>query len=95
MGNLFAYRATDPQRMKLAANPIGPRNDSNLKKLADQAEIIVAAWGNHGSFMQRSTLIKKKIGRLHILELNSSGEPKHPLYVKADTNATPWIEEHF
>ena len=90
IGNLFAYRATDPKDMMKASKPIGPRNNSNLLKLAREADLIVAAWGNHGQLMNRSSQVISMLDNLHILALNSSGEPKHPLYVKACTKPTQW-----
>ena len=49
MANLFAYRATQPRIMMLADDPIGPDNDQILFDLVSKADIVVAAWGNHGS----------------------------------------------
>lgn len=90
MANLFAYRATKPTDMKAAPDPIGIDNDQWLLTLANQSQLIVAAWGNHGSFLERSSAVKQLIGDLHYLSLNGSGEPKHPLYIKANTQPTPW-----
>jgi len=51
MSNIFAYRATDPKIMKGATDPVGPDNDEWLVKSSKEAGLIVAAWGNHGEFM--------------------------------------------
>ena len=61
MANLFAYRATQPRIMMLADDPIGPENDQILFDLVSKAKIVVAAWGNHGSFMGRSAHIARSI----------------------------------
>ena len=82
MTNLFAYRATDYKKMKSANNPIGEENDKYLKKIAKDAAIIVAAWSNHGTFMNRSKQVRKILPNLHYLKLNKSGEPSHPLYLR-------------
>jgi len=84
MTNLFAYRATDPNKMKLQKDPIGSDNDVWLAKLAKQAGIVVAAWGNDGAYLNRSTVVKDMLPNLHCLKMNKSGEPAHPLYLKAD-----------
>ena len=34
MVNIFAYRATDPRKMKKATDPVGPDNDKWIRKLA-------------------------------------------------------------
>jgi hypothetical protein len=82
--NLFAFRATEPNDMKNAKNPIGPDNDKWLKKLVGESSLIVAAWGNDGSFLNRSTQVRKFLPPLHCLKCNKSGEPAHPLYQKAN-----------
>ena len=57
MANLFAYRATDPSNMFSAQDPIGPQNDVWLERLAKDAGIVVAAWGNHGGHLGRSKIV--------------------------------------
>jgi hypothetical protein len=68
-------------------SPVGEKNDFWIKKLAQESKTIVAAWGNHGSFMNRSKDIKEMIPNLYRLSINNSGEPAHPLYLKS--NLTP------
>lgn len=82
MSNIFAYRATDPKIMKSAADPVGPENDEWLLKLADEADLIVAVWGNHGNFIKRGETVVKLLNKseLHCLDINKTGHPKHPLY---------------
>lgn len=84
MTNLFAYRATDPKDMKAQNDPIGAENDIWLNKLANDAGIVVAAWGNDGSYLGRSNMVVEMLPNLHYLKMNKSGEPAHPLYLKAD-----------
>lgn len=86
IANLFAFRATEPNDMKIAKNPIGPQNDKWLKKLVGQSSLIIAAWGNDGLFLDRSAQVRKFLPELHCLKLNKSGEPAHPLYQKANLN---------
>ncbi|TNC79983.1 MAG: hypothetical protein C9356_16360 [Oleiphilus sp.] len=78
--NLFAYRATKPVDLFAATDPVGPENDAWLAKLADEAGMIVAAWGNDGSKHQRSLDVRKRFPELFCLKVNKSGEPAHPLY---------------
>ena len=81
MTNLFAYRATDPSVMFNADDPIGGKNDVWIARLGKQAGIIVAAWGNGGRYLGRSTQVRSMLPKLHCLKLNKSGEPAHPLYL--------------
>lgn len=91
MANLFAYRATQPEDMKQAKEPIGSINDDTLLRLSENAGVIVAAWGNDGTFMKRSMLVKSLLPKISVLKLNKSGEPAHPLYLKS--SLTPFLLE--
>ncbi len=84
MANLFAYRATAPSDMKSQNDPIGADNDTWLTNLAKDAGIVVAAWGNDGSYLNRSSVVTDMLPNLHYLKMNKSGEPAHPLYLKAE-----------
>ncbi|UTA47198.1 DUF1643 domain-containing protein [Simiduia sp. 21SJ11W-1] len=90
MANLFAFRATAPDAMKQAADPIGPQNNRWLKKLANESDLVIAAWGNHGDFMGRATAVRKRFSVLHCLKINSTGTPGHPLYQRADLSPVPY-----
>ncbi len=85
MLNLFAYRATNYKKMMLVQDPVGDENDYYLQSLPYNAGIIIASWGNNGNYMNRATQVRSMFNDLHCLALNKSGEPKHPLYVKALT----------
>lgn len=89
-GNLFAFRATEPRDMMAAPDPVGPDNDAWLRRLADEAALVVAAWGNGGAFMDRSAAVRGLLDGLHCLKLNASGEPAHPLYQRKETRPSPW-----
>lgn len=85
MGNLFAYRATDPKDMKAALDPVGERNDYWLGRLADMAGLVVAAWGAHGDHRGRAQAVVDAgvLGSFTVLGLTAGGHPRHPLYMKA------------
>jgi hypothetical protein len=90
MANLFAFRATDPSDMKATEDPTGARNNHWLKLLATESDLIIAAWGNDGSYLQRSKQVRKILPEMHCLKLNKSGEPAHPLYQKANLRPIPF-----
>jgi hypothetical protein len=89
MANLFAWRATDPAAMKLAADPVGRRNNHWLKTLAGDAGLVVAAWGNDGVFLDRAAEVTAMLPALHCLKMNRSGQPAHPLYQPASRVPVP------
>ena len=81
MTNLFAFRATNPNEMLVAVDPIGPDNDEWLKRSAKDACVLVAAWGEHGKHKGRDKEIVAMFPSLKCLGTNKSGSPKHPLYL--------------
>ena len=89
MTNAFAIRATDPRVMLAHEDPIGPNNDYWLKRIADEAGIVIAAWGIHGSHRDRDKAILSMLdGKVRHLGLTKAGNPRHPLYLRADTKPT-------
>ena len=89
MANLFAYRATEPDEMMAAVEPVGSANDDWLVNLANEAGVVVAGWGNDGRYLNRSKDVVGLLPNLHYLKRNKSGEPAHPLYLKSDLRPVP------
>ena len=89
--NLFGFRATSPTHLKAYHDPIGKENDAWVHEMAKEAIIKVAAWGNHGKFLNRSLDILPSLNQLHCIKMNKSGEPAHPLYLKAELKPVPMI----
>lgn len=91
VGNLFAYRATDPKALLTAADPIGRENEAHLKAMQNESSAVICAWGN-GRLVEKLSKkycedykpLSKFAGRLFYLELANDGTPKHPLYLKGD-----------
>jgi hypothetical protein len=96
IGNLFAYRATDPDDMMGAAYPVGPDNNEWLIRLARESALILVAWGNHGSYRRRDAAVRRLLGGvdgippLHYLKLTHEGQPCHPLRLLASLKPIPW-----
>jgi len=86
--NLFALRATDPEKLKITDDPIGKENDKFIEKYAKSCKLIVLAWGNHGVFQNRSKIVIEKLSKIiepYCLKKTKLGEPSHPLYIKRNT----------
>jgi hypothetical protein len=85
VANIFAWRDTDPRNMRAAVDPIGPKNDVTLLKYTDWADLIICAWGTHGTHMGRGAkveaLLRETQRPLYHLGLSKAGHPKHPLYI--------------
>lgn len=92
--NLFAYRATYPVDLKAAPDPIGPRNDYWIRRMAARSQVVVAAWGNHGALMDRAAKVQTMLrGKLCCLRRTAAGQPAHPLYLPAHLTPKPWLPE--
>lgn len=90
MTNLFAFRATDPNVMKKADDPIGAENDNWLTWIAHGAGKTIACWGVHGTHNNRASAIKLMLPELYCLGLTKEGQPRHPLYLKKETDPMPY-----
>jgi len=92
--NIFAWRDTDPKKMRAAADPIGPFNDQAILQACDWAHDIVASWGSHGAHLNRGVAVRRLLAEqtkpvLH-LGLTAHGHPKHPLYIAYAQTPEPW-----
>ena len=81
IGNLFAYRSSSPQILKMVSDPIGPENDWWLNKIAGEVDILVAAWGSTKANGRDREIRERFRGRLMALNLTKAGSPGHPLYL--------------
>ncbi|WP_300643648.1 DUF1643 domain-containing protein [Nocardioides sp.] len=91
--NLYAYRATDPDDLWKAADPVGPDNDAHLRAVLDAAAIagapVVAAWGANAR-SERGAEVMQFAGAVTALGLTKAGQPRHPLYLRKDAQPTRW-----
>lgn len=90
--NLFDYRATAPKDMLAATDPCSEVNMEFIEQQARAADLIVCAWGKHGSHRGQAGAVRRLLAGLdlHYLALNKDGSPRHPLYVRDDTVPTLW-----
>ncbi|MGE0385633.1 MAG: DUF1643 domain-containing protein [Gammaproteobacteria bacterium] len=83
--NIFALRSTDPAGLRRVYDPVGPGNDAAIARAARQADLVICAWGAHGSYLDRGQRVLALIAGLGVdaycLEKNADGAPRHPLYV--------------
>lgn len=92
--NLFALRATDPKALYAHRDPVGPANDAVLAATCAQADLLIAAWGAHGSLHGRDQAVARLLaGRdVQCLGTTKDGHPCHPLYLPADAPLRPYWE---
>ena len=87
MVNLFAFRATNPNELYKAENPVGIDNDKYLQEAFGKVEKVICCWGEMGNFKGRNAEVLKLIEKPYCLFKVKNGEPAHPLY--KDPNLTP------
>lgn len=96
--NLYAYRATNPKDLPTDL-PVaqGPANEEHVRRAAEQADVVVAAWGSGGSGNLSYQRALNAYGRrlldgfdLQCLGVTLSGAPRHPLYVPSRQPLVPW-----
>ncbi len=90
MLNAFGYRATDPQDMKSVRDPVGKGNDDAIRRIVNEADLTVFAWGTHGGHMGRHDEVLRLVGPRHCFGVTKAGYPKHPLYLRSDTPIVPF-----
>ena len=84
MGNIFAFRSTDPKKLKIIENPVGNENNFWLKKLHKEASLTIGAWRNHGKYLNQGKIIINLIDNLYCLKVTKEGHPSHPLYLPSN-----------
>lgn len=94
MLNCFAFRATDPKDMKAHDEPLAMKvqNMAAILDIAKQVGSVVCCWGVHGSHLGRDELVRATLHKsvLTHLGLTKGGQPKHPLYLRKDTERRIW-----
>ncbi|MEM6277122.1 MAG: DUF1643 domain-containing protein [Pseudomonadota bacterium] len=94
--NIFAWRDTDPKKMRAAADPIGPENDAAIRDSLDWAHRVIAAWGTHGAHLDRgpqvAAMLRASGHPIYHLGLSKAGHPKHPLYIAYDQQPQLWTD---
>lgn len=95
VGNVYAFRATNPAELRSVADPFGPDNSMALSAVSlisvANGLPVVCAWGNAGEATDRHhDALVKQGARLVCLGKTKKGHPRHPLYVRADQPFEPF-----
>lgn len=93
--NIFAWRDTDPKKMRAAKEPVGRENDATILDSLPWANQIIAAWGAHGEHLGRGAYVEALLREadvpVHHLGLTKAGHPKHPLYLPYSQEPEHWF----
>lgn len=92
VGNLYAFRATDPNDLFKTTEPTGgAKNDAVLAELLSRGEIVIAGWGAHAKPDRVAELLRLPgANRITALGTTKAGAPRHPLYVHGATILSEW-----
>lgn len=93
--NLFAFRATNPSGLIAydRQSVVGPDNNTHIRKWIDlhrePGDYILAAWGAEASkphlrWRRHEVMQFLPLAELYCLQVTKEGEPRHPLYCRAD-----------
>lgn len=93
--NAFALRATRPEMLLEAEDPVGPGNDDAIATWSARADRVIAAWGLFPKPLRaRNAALAAILARAGVtplaLRTTADGTPGHPLYVAGDTVPVPW-----
>lgn len=93
--NLFSYRTPNPVELLAVEEKSLFTNLEVVKKSIDEAELIIAAWGEQGVWFNGCYPILKYIEdtskKLYCLDENRYGWPRHPSRMKTDTVLKEYI----
>ena len=89
--NLFGFRATRPDDLFKARDPIGPDNDRWLRREIRRAHRVVMGWGAHSGIEDRAAAATgRNPGPWTCLGTTKDGHPRHPLYMRKDAVPLPY-----
>lgn len=89
--NMFAWRATDPSELLKVADPVGPENYAFLAKAGVDTYRLVVGWGAEPIAVEHArTAVRLFRSELWCLGTTKAGHPRHPLYVRGDTQLERW-----
>ena len=93
--NLFSWRATKPADLKRAAatghDIIGERTNDVIAEVSGRSPVTLAAWGSHGSLLDRSAAVVPLMDHPVCLGTTAGGQPRHPVYVRGGTDLEPYL----
>lgn len=90
--NVFGLRSADPSKVLMSPNPLGIQNHAYIQAAFVMADKIVVAWGaslNVVPWLPRPIMDIYE-HKLFCLGLTKTGQPRHPLYAKADSELIPY-----
>ena len=91
VGNLYAFRSTDPKGLRHTDDPIGPENIQHIQTLIGLTDKIVYAWGNHH---KEPEWLKDLVDTPYCIDISKNGNiPKHPSRLNKDLQPKLYLRD--
>jgi len=97
LGNVYAFRSTDPKGLWTVKDPVGPDNDEHLRSIAEQTDGMIVCWGTNPkrdrvydvTKIMRELLVPRRLWCLRKTR-GKLPQPEHPLYLPANLTREKW-----
>jgi len=90
VGNLYAFRSTDPKALRHTDNPVGEDNIEHIKELIGVTERVVYAWGNN---KKEPEWLSSLVDTPYCIDISKKGVPRHPLYLKSELHPKLYLRD--
>ena len=90
VGNLYAFRSTDPKALRNTDDPVGEDNIEHIKELIGVTERVVYAWGNN---QKEPEWLSSLVDTPYCIDISKKGLPKHPLYLKSELHPKLYLRD--
>lgn len=84
MTNLFGLVSPYPEDLRVCPDPI-KETDKWMVDAHSKCQDVIFCWGNFKQAEHRQKIIKCRYPDALCFGINSNGSPKHPLYLKSNT----------
>lgn len=92
--NLFGFQVTDTTVLVSLREPIGKDNDYHIERVAKDAGMVLAGWGNRGDHMLRDEVVMAITDKLeikvHHMGMSSRAHPIHLISANQRTTPSPF-----
>jgi hypothetical protein len=97
-GNVFAFRATDVNRLRTVGNHRHEQNAQHLRQIAADVDMVIPCWGARGKLprelrpqIDTTVALLRSSGKpIMTFGFTASGDPLHPLTLAYSTPIQPW-----
>jgi len=90
VGNLYAFRSTDPKALRHTDDPIGEDNIQHIQTLLGLTERVIYAWGNN---QKEPEWLRDLVDTPYCIDISKKGVPKHPLYLKSELQPKLYLRD--